>query len=56
MPRDDADVIDRAEVAAEEIRALDWKLQDVVVTVVRELEGALEDVMIRPLPRRALRS
>ena len=40
-------MIDRAEATAEQIRALDWKLQDVVVTVVRELEGAPEDVVIR---------
>jgi hypothetical protein len=34
-------------LVVEQIRPLDWKLQDVVVTVVRELDGAPEDVLVR---------
>ena len=44
----DADLLDRVEEAVERICALDWKLQDVVVAVVRELEGAPDDVLVRP--------
>jgi divalent metal cation (Fe/Co/Zn/Cd) transporter len=51
VPRDDADLLDRVEEATERIRALDWKLQDVVVAVVREVEGAPGDVMVAG-PRR----
>jgi hypothetical protein len=47
VPRDEADLLDRVEDAVERIRGLDWKLQDVVVTVVRELDGAPEDVLVR---------
>ena len=31
-----------------DICELDWKLQDVVVAVVRELDDAPEDVLVRP--------
>jgi divalent metal cation (Fe/Co/Zn/Cd) transporter len=48
VPRDDADLLDRVEDAVERIQALDWKLQDVVVAVVRELEDAPDEVMVRP--------
>jgi hypothetical protein len=48
VPRDGADPLDRVEDAVTQIRGLDWKLQDVVVSVVRELDGAPEDVLVRP--------
>jgi divalent metal cation (Fe/Co/Zn/Cd) transporter len=48
VPRDDADLLDRVEDAVERIQALDWKLQDVVVAVVHELEDAPDEVMVRP--------
>ena len=48
VPRDDADLLDRVEDAVERIKSLDWKLQDVVVAVVRELEGAPDEVVVRP--------
>ena len=48
VPRDDADLLDRVEDAVERIKSLDWKLQDVVVAVVRELEDAPDEVMVRP--------
>jgi cation diffusion facilitator family transporter len=54
VPRDDADLLDRVEDAVEQIRGLDWKLQDVVVAVVRELEGAPGDVVVRPAEKRVL--
>ncbi|HWT25034.1 MAG TPA: cation transporter [Solirubrobacteraceae bacterium] len=47
VPRDEADLLDRVEDATARISALDWKLQDVVVAVVRELEDAPADVMVR---------
>jgi divalent metal cation (Fe/Co/Zn/Cd) transporter len=47
VPRDEADLLDRVEDAVERITALDWKLQDVVVSVVREIDGAPEDVLVR---------
>ena len=47
VPRDEADLLDRVEDAVEQIRGLDWKLQDVVVAVVRELDGVPDDVLVR---------
>jgi cation diffusion facilitator family transporter len=47
VPRDEADLVERVEDAVERIRSLDWKLQDVVVSVVREIDGAPEDVLVR---------
>jgi cation diffusion facilitator family transporter len=47
VPRDDSALPDRVEDAVERIVALDWKLQDVVVSVVRELEDAPQDVLVR---------
>jgi divalent metal cation (Fe/Co/Zn/Cd) transporter len=47
VPRDETGLLDRVEDAVEQIRALDWKLQDVVVAAVRELEGAPGDVLVR---------
>ena len=51
VPRDENALLDRVEAAGERICALDWKLQDVVVAVVRELEDAPEDVLVRPAAR-----
>jgi divalent metal cation (Fe/Co/Zn/Cd) transporter len=48
VPRDETDLLDRVEEAIERIIALDWKLQDVVVSVVRTLDDAPEDVLVRP--------
>jgi cation diffusion facilitator family transporter len=47
VPRDEAKLLDRVEDAVEQISELDWKLQDVVVSVVREIEGAPDDVLVR---------
>ena len=47
VPRDEHDLLDRVENAVERISALDWKVQDVVVAVVRTLEDAPEDVLVR---------
>jgi cation diffusion facilitator family transporter len=46
VPRDEADLLDRAEEAVERIAALDWKLADIVVAVVRELEDAPSGVVV----------
>jgi hypothetical protein len=48
VPRDDADLPHRAEDAMRRIGALDWKLSDVVVAIVRELEDAPPDVVVEP--------
>lgn len=48
VPRDEADLLARVEDAVARIVDLDWKLQDVVVSVVRELEDAPEGVVVRP--------
>jgi cation diffusion facilitator family transporter len=47
VPRDETGLLDRVEDAVGQIRALDWKLQDVVVAAVRELDGAPGDVLVR---------
>jgi divalent metal cation (Fe/Co/Zn/Cd) transporter len=47
VPRDETDLLDRVEDAVRRIGDLDWKLQDVVVSVVREIDGAPEDVLVR---------
>ena len=47
VPRDEHDLLDRVEEAVERICALDWKVQDAVVAVVRDLEDAPEDVLVR---------
>lgn len=48
VPRDETDLLARVEDAVQRICALDWKLQDVVVSVVPELRGAPDDVLVRP--------
>jgi divalent metal cation (Fe/Co/Zn/Cd) transporter len=53
VPRDDDDLLTRVEDAVDRIAALDWKLQDVVVAVVRELDGAPADVLVSASDRRA---
>jgi hypothetical protein len=47
VPVDEHDLLARVEDAVERIRELDWKLQDVVVSVVRELDDAPEEVLVR---------
>jgi cation diffusion facilitator family transporter len=51
VPRDDADLLDHVENAVERITALDWKMQDVVVSVVRDLEDAPEEILVRARSR-----
>ncbi|MBE2315617.1 cation transporter [Solirubrobacter sp. CPCC 204708] len=50
VPRapDDPGLLDHVEDAVQRICTLDWKLQDVVVAVVRELDEAPEDILVRP--------
>ena len=48
VPRTEEHVLDRVEDAVRRICELDWKRQDVVVAVVRELDDAPEDVLVRP--------
>jgi hypothetical protein len=47
VPRDEHDLLDRVEEAVERICALDWKVQDAVVAVVRSLEDAPPEVLVR---------
>jgi cation diffusion facilitator family transporter len=47
VPRDEHDLLDRVEDAVERICALDWKIQDAVVAVVRSLEDAPPEVLVR---------
>jgi cation diffusion facilitator family transporter len=47
VPRDEHDLLDRVEAAIDQIVALDWKVQDVVVAVVRDLEDAPGEVLVR---------
>lgn len=47
VPRDEHALLERVEDAVERICALDWKLQDVVVAVAREIENAPDDVLVR---------
>jgi len=56
VPIDESALLDRVEDAVERICALDWKLQDVVVAVVRELEDAPEDVLVVTRARSETRS
>ena len=45
--------IDHAEQLGNDIRDVDWKVQDVVVAVVRELEDTPENVLVRGTAERA---
>jgi divalent metal cation (Fe/Co/Zn/Cd) transporter len=56
VPHSEDALLDRVEHAAERIAALDWKLQDVVVAVVRDLDGAPPEVMVSAGGDRALRA
>ena len=48
IPADsEGDLLGRVEELTNRIRDVDWKVQDVVVAVVRELEGAPDDVLVR---------
>lgn len=47
VPRDEVDLLGRVEDAVTRIAALDWKLQDVVVAVVREVEGTPPELLVR---------
>jgi cation diffusion facilitator family transporter len=47
VPHDEADLLDHVEAAIERIVELDWKMQDVVVSVVRELRDAPEELLVR---------
>jgi divalent metal cation (Fe/Co/Zn/Cd) transporter len=47
IPVDELDLIDRVEAGVEQIRDLDWKLQDVVISPVRELAGAPPEVLVQ---------
>ena len=47
VPRDaEADLLGDVEDLIAALRGIDWKVQDVVVSVVRELENAPEDVLV----------
>jgi cation diffusion facilitator family transporter len=46
VPYDEDDLLQHVEDAVDRIGALDWKLGDVVVAVVRDLEGAPADVVV----------
>ena len=56
VPTVESVLLDRVEDAVERIGALDWKLQDVVVAVVREIEDAPEDVLVVTRARSETRS
>lgn len=46
IPVDEDDLVERVEDAVARIRDIDWKLQDIVVSPVRELDGAPSDVLV----------
>jgi divalent metal cation (Fe/Co/Zn/Cd) transporter len=48
---EEEDLLGRAEELTNRIRDLDWKVQDVVVAVVRDLEDAPQDVLVRSAER-----
>jgi divalent metal cation (Fe/Co/Zn/Cd) transporter len=47
VPAGGDDLLEHVEELTERIRDVDWKVQDVVVAVVRELKEAPEDVVVR---------
>ena len=47
VPRDEHDLLDRVEDAVDRRCDLDWKVQDAVVAVVRSIEDAPGDVLVR---------
>jgi divalent metal cation (Fe/Co/Zn/Cd) transporter len=48
VPLSEAGVLDRVEAAVAAIRDLDWKIQDVVVSVVREIEEPPAGLVVVP--------
>ena len=46
VPKSEDDVVPNSERLAQQIRDLDWKLQDVVVAAVAELRDAPPDVLV----------
>ena len=51
VPRDEIALLDRVEDAVQRICQLDWKMQDVVVSVVRSLDNAPDELLVRPQAR-----
>jgi len=51
IPVDEVDLLDRVEDAVAQIRELDWKLQDVVISPVSELADAPPEVSCSAAPR-----
>jgi divalent metal cation (Fe/Co/Zn/Cd) transporter len=51
VPVDDDDAVERCEALTERLLDVDWKVQDVSVSLVRALEGAPDDVVVRPRQR-----
>ena len=47
VPRDEHDLLERVEDAVDRICDLDWKVQDAVVAVVRSLDDAPPEVLVR---------
>jgi divalent metal cation (Fe/Co/Zn/Cd) transporter len=47
VPRDEHDLLDRVEEAVDRICDLDWKVHDAVVAVVRTIEDAPREVLVR---------
>lgn len=46
VPVDEEDLLDRIENAVAQVREIDWKLQDVVISPVREIDGAPGAVLV----------
>ena len=53
VPVDGEHLVDRVEDTVAQIRAIDWKLQDVVVSPVREIDGAPDAVLVGGRPMTA---
>ena len=47
VPVDDEAVVDRVEELTSRLRDLDWQLADVVVSPVRSIEGAPDELRVR---------
>jgi cation diffusion facilitator family transporter len=56
VPNDETALLERVEDAVKRICEIDWKLQDVVMAVVGELEDAPEDVLVFTQARSGTRS
>jgi len=46
VPKQETGVLERVEAGVDELRDLDWKLRDVVVSVVRTLENVPEELLV----------